>query len=564
VRQYLHGDRGYDDPVEVLVAPQAGATPAKYFPVFDEAGTDSLQAVLDKDGNVVERVLYGDSFGDAPHYLQGPVVEKVTYSSDAGGAVDIRIHASEKVKQLTIDNGVRLVVLNAAGAVVATGPTPTLDADQTTIHWHLEAGAWDALTTATGATQIQIALTSTLRTYSWGDVPFSTAPEFARKLYPVRTAGGDPLVVNESLTYLASLVGDQALYEIKSLYMAGLPYSKSQLLVGFQALPYDEPANGLIFTRARWYDPATGTFLSPDPEGYHNASSLYAFGAGDPVNHRDPTGRDWDDVKFFLKGAGKDGLEVIANVATVGAYSGVKRDLAKGKIHGAKDATVAVAKGVTNFVTLGFYNTAEDTLNEGGTFKDAGKTWVGDVSGYTDVAEGGTLLGEGEYIEGAGRILEGAGKVAGWIVAAKVTYAKATNQPLVAFGHNIGGSGTYRDADGRLHDAKTHQYVTDPDKKPAPQPSSVHGNSKSSPKPATLYGKFDKNGKFLKWGISDDPQTRYSSKELNGGYVKEYRNGSRSDILKMERRLVERYPGPDNHEPWAGKKNPGHPNYQPH
>src|SRR5205807_8835057 len=35
---------------------------------------------------------------------------------------------------------------------------------------------------------------------------------------------------------------------------------------------------------------STGTFLTPDPIGYHDASSLYAFAAGDPVNGRDPLG----------------------------------------------------------------------------------------------------------------------------------------------------------------------------------------------------------------------------------------------------------------------------------
>ena len=50
--------------------------------------------------------------------------------------------------------------------------------------------------------------------------------------------------------------------------------------------------------RNRWYDPATGTFLSPDPLGYQDSSNLYAFCAGDPVNNSDPTGElSWNDVK---------------------------------------------------------------------------------------------------------------------------------------------------------------------------------------------------------------------------------------------------------------------------
>jgi RHS repeat-associated protein len=35
----------------------------------------------------------------------------------------------------------------------------------------------------------------------------------------------------------------------------------------FQALPFAEPATGLVYARARWYDPSTGSFLTPDPLG---------------------------------------------------------------------------------------------------------------------------------------------------------------------------------------------------------------------------------------------------------------------------------------------------------
>ncbi|MEO8383281.1 MAG: RHS repeat-associated core domain-containing protein, partial [Acidobacteriota bacterium] len=69
--------------------------------------------------------------------------------------------------------------------------------------------------------------------------------------------------------------------------------------MGFQALPFSEPATGLVFARERWYDPGTGSFLSPDPMGYRDSPNLYAFAGGDPVNGRDPTGEGkiWDWVK---------------------------------------------------------------------------------------------------------------------------------------------------------------------------------------------------------------------------------------------------------------------------
>ena len=63
-----------------------------------------------------------------------------------------------------------------------------------------------------------------------------------------------------------------------------------------------DPDLGLYYLRARYYNPATGRFLSRDPEdGYANdPKSLhkYLYAGGDPVNGMDPTGRD--EVEYGL------------------------------------------------------------------------------------------------------------------------------------------------------------------------------------------------------------------------------------------------------------------------
>jgi len=64
----------------------------------------------------------------------------------------------------------------------------------------------------------------------------------------------------------------------------------------FAGEPY-EPATGLLHLRARSYDPATGRFLGMDPEPGEpeRPRSLHRFlyAGADPVNFRDPTGRQY-------------------------------------------------------------------------------------------------------------------------------------------------------------------------------------------------------------------------------------------------------------------------------
>jgi RHS repeat-associated protein len=53
---------------------------------------------------------------------------------------------------------------------------------------------------------------------------------------------------------------------------------------------YAELDLGLIYMRARFYDPLTGTFLERDPEEYEDSVNLYAGLAQNPASNRDPTG----------------------------------------------------------------------------------------------------------------------------------------------------------------------------------------------------------------------------------------------------------------------------------
>jgi RHS repeat-associated protein len=75
---------------------------------------------------------------------------------------------------------------------------------------------------------------------------------------------------------------------------------------------YADPATGLIYLRARWYDPQTGQFLSLDPD-LATTNSPYTYANDDPVQNSDPTGLgfsnewfhsvDWE-MELSVKGSG--------------------------------------------------------------------------------------------------------------------------------------------------------------------------------------------------------------------------------------------------------------------
>ncbi|MBP6014637.1 MAG: toxin C-terminal domain-containing protein [Alphaproteobacteria bacterium] len=53
-----------------------------------------------------------------------------------------------------------------------------------------------------------------------------------------------------------------------------------------------DPETGFYFYRARYYSPALGRFLQPDPVGYDDQMNVYAYVGDDPLNVLDPTGQN--------------------------------------------------------------------------------------------------------------------------------------------------------------------------------------------------------------------------------------------------------------------------------
>ena len=97
-------------------------------------------------------------------------------------------------------------------------------------------------------------------------------------------------------------------------------------------------------------------------------------------------------------------------------------------------------------------------------------------------------------------------------------------------------------------------------KKPGRKPNkktSLHGNCRTSTKPAVLYAQYDSEGNFMKYGITqeiDNPMARYRNTIPSDWEVVEMTRGNRSDMLDLERELSEKVGGPLNQESWAGTK----------
>jgi RHS repeat-associated protein len=69
---------------------------------------------------------------------------------------------------------------------------------------------------------------------------------------------------------------------------------------------YADLETGLHYNLARYYEPRSGTFLSPDPAGLDAGSlDLYAYANGDPLNFFDPDG--WAKITYYAITAGADG-----------------------------------------------------------------------------------------------------------------------------------------------------------------------------------------------------------------------------------------------------------------
>jgi RHS repeat-associated protein len=293
---------------------------------FLKDNMESVVAVADANGVVVERAWY-DPFGQPaiePRDTAAPIIRKVL----GGDAGSLWVVLSESVWTTTADPG--------------PGGGPVAFSDLITNIFTVTLTPTNGPAQVVQGTNQWVPVLAGFPPYSVVRF-FSTTP--AQTLSgPISIAlAGGALQDEWGNTNLTQTVAIQATGTVGTVYYAVLPDTQtgpaplarssvgSPFLFHGQYFDYD---TGLVYLRARFYDPYSGMFFEPDPLGYEDSVNLYAGMGNDPVGFRDPSGlgvAEFFEYLARLRMGARAASTAAEEAATVGrSAEGLDRAVAQG------------------------------------------------------------------------------------------------------------------------------------------------------------------------------------------------------------------------------------------
>ena len=242
--------------------------------------TESVVAVVDEAGRVVERISY-DTFGQ-------PAIE----------AADT---AAPRIKRILAGQNAELLI-ELSEPVLPAVPDPGPGTGIVPIDLETSAVA-HAITVAVGTLPVNVPGTNQL---------LIAVPGFAPRSV-IRFVPGQMLIGQVHVTLTAGALADDW---GNSSPVQDIVFTNTDLALPPGTVLFDEATNtaaasvgrsvvgspflfhgqyfdyetGLLYLRARFYDPFSGMFLEPDPLGYQDSVNHYAAFANNPVSRRDPSG----------------------------------------------------------------------------------------------------------------------------------------------------------------------------------------------------------------------------------------------------------------------------------
>jgi RHS repeat-associated protein len=120
-----------------------------------------------------------------------------------------------------------------------------------------------------------------------------------------------------SVSALTDGSGDLLESRTYDAYGNGAPSTRTRF--GFTGRELDD-MTGLMFYRARWYDPVLGRFLTEDPLGLEAGANLYAYVQNAPTNYTDPWGELQVAAGPVIVIGGGSGLAIVGGLLVVPTF----------------------------------------------------------------------------------------------------------------------------------------------------------------------------------------------------------------------------------------------------